>query len=144
MWYANSKLHNARTTLSPCIMKPVKRQITPSDYLDYYVTMLLFILLFFCRGRNCMNTHTKAGLWFSFSTWFFLHEHFFKLEFFLHERCINDGNMICLKLPTLWPLSMIVYMCSSLLQLAVESRDLSQTEKKITAVTSWANSPNNN
>ena len=38
----------------------------------------------------------------------------------------------------------VVYLCSSLLQLTVESRDLSQAEKKITVVTSWANSPNDN
>ena len=35
-------------------------------------------------------------------------------------------------------------MCSSLLRLTVVSCDLSQTEKKTTVVTSWANSQNDN
>ena len=35
-------------------------------------------------------------------------------------------------------------MCSSLLLLAVGSRDLSQAEKRITVVTSWTNSENDN
>ena len=118
MWYANLNLHNGTNKET--------NQIIWTTTIRCYS----FILLFFCHGRNCMNIHTKAGLLFFLSTWFFLHEHFFQLEFFLHERCINDGNMICLKLPTLWPLSMIVYMCSILLLLAVESRDLFQAEKK--------------
>ena len=99
--------------------------------------MLLFYSIIFCHGRNCMNVHTK-GLDFLFQLDCFFMNILFKLDFFLllHERCINDGNMICLKLPTLWPLSKIVYMCSSLLHLAVESCDLSQA-----VVTSWENSP---
>ena len=36
----------------------------------------------------------------------------------------------------------VVYLSSSLLQFTIESRDLSQAEKKITLVTSWVNSPN--
>ena len=37
-------------------------------------------------------------------------------------------------------LTKVIYMCSSLLDLAVESCDLSQAEKEITVVTSRANS----
>ena len=78
----------------------------------------------------------KQDFYFLFQLDCFFMKIWFNLEFFLHESCINDGNMICLKLPTLWPLSEIVYMCSSLLHLAVESCDLSQA-----VVTSWENSP---
>ena len=38
----------------------------------------------------------------------------------------------------------MVYIRSSLLQLAVESRDLSQADPKITAVTNWSNSQDYN
>ena len=39
---------------------------------------------------------------------------------------------------------LVVYVCESLLQLAVELSDLSQAETKIIAVKSWSNSQNDN
>ena len=121
MWHANLKLHN---------------ETNKETYQIIWTTTIRcysFILLFFCNGRNCMNIH-KQDFYFLFQLDCFFMNISFNLIFFLHERCINDGNMICLKLPTLWPLSKIVYMCSSLLHLAVESRDLSQAQKKVTVI----------
>ena len=122
------------------IIRPIKRQIRFFGLLRYDVTLLFYY--FSAVVEIAWISTRKQDLIFQLYSLFMNIS--FKLEFFLHERCINDGNMICLKLPTLWPLSMIVYMCSSLLHLAVESRDLSQAQKKITFVRSWANSPNNN
>ena len=115
-------------------MKPIKRQIRLFGLLRYDVTLLFYY--FFAMVEIAWISTQKQDFYFLFQLDCFFMKIWFNLEFFLHESCINDGNMICLKLPTLWPLSEIVYMCSSLLHLAVESCDLSQA-----VVINWENSP---
>ena len=103
-------------------MKPIKTQIRLFGLLRYDVTLLFYY--FSAMVEIAWISTRKQDFCFLFHLDCFFMNILLQLEFFLHKRCINDNNMICLKLPTLWPLSKIVYMCSSLLHLAVESHDL--------------------